>query len=129
MHWIGLIAGLFLAVASSNAADRSVHPIVSRIQRERVESSALAAVGYSPRLRALEIEFCDGLVYRYLEVPPILHRDLMAAESKARFYNKKVRGKYRSLRVRSKRTGQTNGASLVCSTSPPFAKQQRCVGA
>lgn len=99
-----LLAAFLLCATTAGAADRSVRPIVSRIERKPVESSALAAVGYSRRLRALEIEFRDGLTYRYLKVSPRLHRDLMAAESKARFYNKNVRGKYRSLRVRSKRT-------------------------
>ena len=101
-RWAGLIAAVLLAIPSSQAADRSVQPIISRIHREPVESSALAAVGYSKRLHALEIEFHDGLIYRYLGVLPPLHRKLMAAESKARFYNKRVRGKYRCLRVKSK---------------------------
>lgn len=93
-----------LCCYSAEAADRTVAPIKSRLSRQPVESSALAAVGYSKRMRALEIEFRDGLIYRYLQVPPPLHRDLMEAESKARFYNKHIRGKYRALRVQSKRT-------------------------
>jgi hypothetical protein len=74
--------------------------IVSRIEREPVQSRALSAVGYSKRLRALEIEFRRGGTYRYLAVPPSVHQELLAAESKARFYNTNVRGKYRSVFVR-----------------------------
>lgn len=96
-----LAAALFSA--SLPAADRSVAPIVSRIPREPVESSALAAVGYSKRLRALEVEFRDGLIYRYEEVPLVLYRQFISAESKARFYNKNIRGKYHCLRVRPRR--------------------------
>ena len=59
-----------LCVASLPAADRSVDPIVSRIRRVPVESTALAAIGYSKRLQALEVEFRDGLIYRYEPVPP-----------------------------------------------------------
>ena len=77
--------------------------IVSRIRREPVESRALAAVGYSRRLRALEVEFRRGGTYRYLEVPSAVYRDLLAAESKAGFYNRNVRGKYRSVYVRPRR--------------------------
>lgn len=80
-----------------------MEPIISHIPRQAVQSSALATVGYSKRLHALEIEFRDGLIYRYLEVPPTIYRDLVSAPSKARFYNKQVRGKYRCLRVRPKR--------------------------
>ncbi|MEP6698912.1 MAG: KTSC domain-containing protein [Verrucomicrobiota bacterium] len=74
--------------------------IISRIPRESVQSAALAAIGYSKRLRALEVEFVNGAIYRYLNVPRSVHRELMAAESKARFYDMKIRGHYHSLHVR-----------------------------
>lgn len=100
------IAGVLTAIVlagSVRAADREHEPIVSRIQREPVESTALAEVGYSRRLHALEIKFHDGLIYRWEEVPLPVYRELMAAESKARFYNKSIRGKYHCLRVRPPR--------------------------
>ena len=97
------MVAVLLSTTLLQAADYSVAPIVSRMRREPVESSALATVGYSKRLQALEIEFRDGLIYRYLEVPRPVYRDLMSAESKARFYNKNVRGKYRCLRVKPRR--------------------------
>ena len=74
--------------------------IVSRIKRMPVESSALASIGYSKKLRALEIEFRNGAIYRYLEVTPDVYQDLMNAGSKARFYDHNIRHKYRSLHVR-----------------------------
>jgi len=100
------IAGaLLFAGHPLGAADRSVEPIVSHIRRETVDSTALSSVGYSKRLHALEIEFHDGLIYRYLEVPRSVYRELITAESKARFYNRNVRGKYHCLRVK-RRAGQ-----------------------
>ena len=95
------VALLFASIV--HAADRSVDPIVSHIRRAPVESKALAAAGYSKRLHALEIEFRDGLIYRYLDVPSSVHRAFELAESKARFYNREIRGKYHSLRVRRPR--------------------------
>ena len=91
---------MLLLVAPLRAADHSIDPIRSRIERDAVESTALATVGYSKRLHALEIEFRDGLIYRYLEVAPAIYRDLMAADSKAGFYNDHIRGKFYCLRVR-----------------------------
>ena len=87
-------------------AGRAPEPvsIVSRIKRVRVESTALATVGYSRRLGALEIEFRNGAVYRYLDVAPALYEGLLNAPSKARFYDENIRRKYRSLHVR-RRTG------------------------
>lgn len=91
-----------LMPAHANDSPEATPPvaIISRIPREPVTSSALAAVGYSKRLHALEIEFVNGAIYRYLDVPPEVHRDLMAAESKARFYDQNVRRHYHSVHVR-----------------------------
>ena len=77
--------------------------IVSRIKRTPVESSALATVGYSKKLRALEIEFRNGAIYRYFDVAPDIYEALMNAGSKARFYDQNIRHKYRSLHVRRQR--------------------------
>jgi len=74
--------------------------IVSHIKRVPVESTALAAVGYSKKLRALEIEFRNGAIYRYLDVAPEIYEALLNAQSKARFYDDNIRHKYRSLHVR-----------------------------
>lgn len=93
-----LLLATILSAAPVKTADDS--SIVSRIRRVPVESTALAAVGYSKRLRALEIEFRNGAIYRYLDVSPQVHTALMAAPSKARFYHENIRGKYRSLHVR-----------------------------
>ncbi len=87
---------LILQVPSARAEE----PIVSHIPREQVGSSALAAIGYSKRLHALEIEFRNGAIYRYLDVPPEVYRALLAAPSKARYYDEHVRGQYRSLHVK-----------------------------
>jgi len=82
------------------AADDTI--IISRIRRVPVESTALAAVGYSKRLRALEIEFRNGAIYRYLDVPRSIHQELLSAPSKARVYHEKIRGKYRALHVKQR---------------------------
>jgi hypothetical protein len=103
-----IAVALFLAVAVTVDPSRASLPeqpgIVSRIRRIPVESTALAAVGYSTRLRALEIEFRSGAIYRYLEVEPAVYDALLKAPSKARFYDENIRHKYRSRHVR-RRTG------------------------
>lgn len=88
---------LLLACAAVAAEDDT---IVSRIPRQPVESSAVAAVGYSKRLHALEIEFRNGAIYRYLDVPISVYRELVAAPSKARYYDETIRHHYHSVHVR-----------------------------
>jgi hypothetical protein len=88
--------------------------ITSRIPRQSVQSSAIAKVGYSKRRHILEIEFVNGAVYRYFDIPLSVHRDLMSAESKARFYDSKIRKHYRSVLVRPRQREQpTDGQPIT----------------
>src|SRR5437870_2274315 len=107
--WFAVCVAMLDAIPGSLCADPSVtsNHIVSHIPRQHVESSAIAAVGYSKRRHILEIEFVNGAIYRYLDVPPSVHRDLMSAESKARFYDSNIRRHYRSVLVRPRHVHQT----------------------
>ena len=104
---LSAVVALLLLVAGSSVAPAQPEgerpTIVSRIKRVPVTSTALASVGYSKRLHALEVEFLNGAIYRYLDVPPGVHREMMAAESKTRFYHQHVRGQYSSVRVKARR--------------------------
>ena len=97
-----LLTLVFLSatIALADPAD-TVH---SRIKREPVSSSNVAGIGYSRHLRALEIEFTRGAIYRFLEVSPSIYRGLLAADSKGHFIAENIRGKYRFVRVRARRT-------------------------
>jgi hypothetical protein len=55
------------------------------LSHQPIESSSLAAVGYLPLARVLEIVFRSGAVYRYSEVPARAYHDLLEAESKGRY--------------------------------------------
>ena len=95
---IALATLLLAATLCANPNNRV--GIVSHIKRVPVESTALAAVGYSKKLRALEIEFRNGAIYRYVDVAPDVYDALISARSKARFYDANIRHKYRSFHVR-----------------------------
>jgi hypothetical protein len=97
---LSLIALMSLSLASG-AQQRQ---ITSRIVRQPVHSHALAAVGYSKRLRALEVEFVNGAIYRYSNVPPQIYHDLLDAPSKAQFYDTNVRGHFPSVHVKPHRS-------------------------
>lgn len=95
------ICGLQIAVAkSSGEKNQPRNSVISHIPHSRVTSSGIASIGYSKRRRILEIEFVNGAVYRYVQVGPNVYHELMTADSKARYYDANVRGKYLSLRVR-----------------------------
>jgi hypothetical protein len=92
-------------VAAEPPADRPA--ITSHIPRHRVEFSAISEVGYSKRRHWLEIKFGSGAIYRYLDVPPSVYRDLMSAESKTAYYGHYIKRNYRSMRVRPRVKDET----------------------
>jgi hypothetical protein len=102
MRQIVLVFCILIVIGADACADPSPTPnhITSRIPRQSVQSAAITKVGYSKRHHILEIEFVNGAVYRYLDVPVSIYRDLMSAESKARFYDSNIRKHYRSVLVR-----------------------------
>jgi lysyl-tRNA synthetase class 2 len=59
-------------------------------KRIRVDSSVIAAIAYSAEA-ALDIEFTSGARYRYLAVSVQLFQELLAAESKGAFFNRRIR--------------------------------------
>jgi hypothetical protein len=95
------LASLICSLGSASATEPA--NITSHIRREPLSSSALATAGYSKRQHILEIEFCNGAIYRYLDVPPSVYRDFMSAKSQARYYDWNIKGRYASLRLRPAR--------------------------
>lgn len=69
------------------------------MKRTPVESSSLASVGYDAATRTLEVEFHDGDVYQYFNVPPVVYRDLIHAPSIGQYFAFFVKSGYRSRKV------------------------------
>jgi hypothetical protein len=76
-----------------------VAPTPDRGARKSVSSTSLSSVGYDPASGVLEVEFKSGAIYRYHGVPEAVHRNLMTAESKGRFFTRNIRGRYTFERV------------------------------
>lgn len=69
------------------------------MNRYPVNSSDLAAVGYDDESSTMEVEFHDGSVYQYFDVPRDVYDRLLQAESPGSFLHTQVRGVYRYARV------------------------------
>jgi len=69
------------------------------MERQSVSSSDLASVGYDKNSQVLEIEFNNGAIYQYLNVPASIHAGLMAASSKGRYFNDHIKGVYQYRKV------------------------------
>jgi hypothetical protein len=59
-----------------------------------VESTLLASVSYDASQSILDLEFCDGAIYRYFTVPTTVFSQLLAAESKGSFFNRYIRNSF-----------------------------------
>lgn len=67
------------------------------MNRIPVESSNLKSVGYEDNV--LEIEFLDGGVYQYFDVPESIYDGLVQAESAGKYFWSNIRGAFRYARV------------------------------
>jgi hypothetical protein len=105
---IALVSWILIVISGHTWAGPLPTPnhITSRIPRQSVQSTAIAKVGYSKRRHILEIEFVNGAVYRYFDVPVSIYRELMSAESKARFYDSNIKKYYRSALVRQRQKAE-----------------------
>jgi hypothetical protein len=65
------------------------------MERQAVGSRNVASVGYDEQTLTLEVEFTDGAVYQYFDVPEALFHGLIGAESCGRFLNAHIKGAYR----------------------------------
>ena len=69
------------------------------MQTQYVESSSLSAVGYEPANLTLEVQFKNGHVYRYFNVPYVAVEQLMNARSLGRHFNSNIRDRFRYRRM------------------------------
>jgi hypothetical protein len=67
--------------------------------RVPLQSSVLASALYLLEQRLLEIEFCSGLFYQYLHVPPQNYEELLAAKSKGTYFNSHIRNHFVSRQI------------------------------
>ena len=68
--------------------------------RQVVESSSLRSIGYDRATATLEVEFKNGGVYRYANVPLQLWSEFRDSDSKGKFFLDQVRDRFPPTRVR-----------------------------
>ncbi len=68
-----------------------------RMERDAVKSSYVESVGYDPETHTLEVRYLDGGLCRYLQVPPMVFDELMAADSKGEYVTQYIKGSYHAV--------------------------------
>ena len=61
--------------------------------------TVITSIGYDSSAETLEIEFKDGGVYQYYNVPDIIHEQFMESESKGKFLHANILDEFPNSRV------------------------------
>lgn len=69
------------------------------MKREHVESSNIESIGYEEKSQTLEIEFLNGGIYQYFDVPKSIYDGLMVASSCGEYLAANIKGSFRYSRV------------------------------
>ena len=66
----------------------------------RVESSVFNAARYFDDVQALDLAFRSGAIYRYFDFPVHQYHEFLGADSKGRYFNQQILGRFLEERVR-----------------------------
>jgi hypothetical protein len=70
------------------------------MDRKKVSSSSIRAVGFDERNRVLEVEFNDGRINHYSGVSAEVHRRLMSAPSIVSYFRDNVEESFTAKRIK-----------------------------
>ena len=69
------------------------------MERKRVNSSKVRAIGYDEKTQTLEVELSNGQVWQYPKVFPEVYRRFMAAPNPSSFFEDRIAEDYSGKRV------------------------------
>ncbi|MDH3348716.1 MAG: KTSC domain-containing protein [Desulfobulbaceae bacterium] len=69
------------------------------MNRSCVASTSVASIGYDEATETLEVEFLNGSIYQYYNVPISIYEQNMQAGSKGKFLNMYIKNAYPYSRV------------------------------
>ena len=70
------------------------------MERKKVNSSNIRAVGYEASSQTLEVELSDGTIWEYSLVPSEVYRRLMAAPTMISYYRDNIEEDYSRKRLK-----------------------------
>jgi XTP/dITP diphosphohydrolase len=94
------------------------------MKRTPVDSSDVVSIGYDPKDRILEVEFREGRIYRYLEVPQDIYDHFLKADSHGGYFNSYINGYFRYRRV-EERGAKPKSLAFVTGNSRKFFHLQK----
>jgi hypothetical protein len=75
-----------------------------------LDSSVFTAAAYLPAKHMLYLRFRSGELYRYLNFPPELYRDFLAADSKGQYFAHNIRDRFACQRLPHSRSASASSS-------------------
>jgi uncharacterized protein len=72
---------------------------VAQMERDQVSSSSIVSIGYDASSETLEVEFQNGNVYQYYNVPQNIYQQFVESSSKGQFHHTYIRNAFAYSRV------------------------------
>ena len=69
------------------------------MDRQAIESTSIRSIGYEPINSILEVEFKNGGIYQYFNVPPDVYEELMNTESHGIYFHENIKEIYQYAKV------------------------------
>lgn len=69
------------------------------MERQNVQSSMIASCGYDSTTSTLEVEFNNGPVWQYYDVPENVYYELLNASSIGKYFHANIKGQYSESQV------------------------------
>lgn len=69
------------------------------MKRKHVDSSNIESIGYDSKSQTIEIEFLNGTIYQYFDVPQHIYEELINADSHGKYLAANIKGHYRYSKV------------------------------
>jgi len=69
------------------------------MERQEVNSSNIASIGYDPETSVLEIEFRGSGIYEYYDIPRDVHEKFARAPSHGRYFDQYIKDLYKFSKI------------------------------
>lgn len=92
-----------------------------------VASTSIRSIGYEVSTKTLYIQFNNGFMYEYKNLPPIVYAALMNADSIGAFFNRTIRGKYPYRRLWIEQMRPLQGRVPTTAASPQRQARRRAL--
>jgi KTSC domain len=70
------------------------------MERKRINSTSIRAVGFDPKTQTLEVEFSNGSIVQYERVAAEIHRRFLAAPSPTSYFRDQIEESFSARRIR-----------------------------